>query len=273
MRTLRPSLRALLERTAVHPTVLLLLDFDGTLSPYRSRPEDARLSPEERATLKRLNHGRSRLCILTGRSLRDVRSRVGVRGAIYAGNFGLEMIGPGWVFMHPHATARRSEMAAVARKARRMFRDLPGALVEDKGGGLCVHYRNVPPSRRREFWTAFKRLKDETPRGIVWRVGHFSEEATPQAQWNKGLATKLLWRRLGKPFVLAAGNDERDEPMFAAARSVRGESVRVSSGKSGADHRMRTPGELHAFLTRLAERLERAHREHGLRRAPRVSRP
>ena len=62
----------------------VFLDYDGTLSPIVSHPDDAVLSDTMRATLNRL----SSLCpvaIVSGRDLSDVRERVAIEGIWYAG--------------------------------------------------------------------------------------------------------------------------------------------------------------------------------------------
>ncbi|MGH7318523.1 MAG: trehalose-phosphatase [Candidatus Rokuibacteriota bacterium] len=56
----------------------MVLDFDGTLAPIVRNPHVARLAPAVRQTLKRLAaHPRVGLAVLSGRSLSDVKRRVG----------------------------------------------------------------------------------------------------------------------------------------------------------------------------------------------------
>ena len=82
--------------------VLLLFDYDGTLTPIVDHPDLAVLAPGTKALLAGLSRdGRFILGIISGRSLDDVRARVGVSGLVYAGNHGLEIQGPGLDFTHP----------------------------------------------------------------------------------------------------------------------------------------------------------------------------
>ena len=101
----RPPLDNLINALAARPRVLILLDYDGTLVPIRSRPSLARLDEQHRATLARLHGGRLRLAMVSGRSVRNLRERVGLEGIGYCGVFGLEVHFPGWTYLH--RTAKR----------------------------------------------------------------------------------------------------------------------------------------------------------------------
>jgi trehalose 6-phosphate phosphatase len=259
MEKLGRSLEALLDKAAAQPRVLVLLDFDGTLVPIRSRPDLARVSAAQRATLSRLNAGRLRLAMLSGRSVADLRARVNLPDIIYGGVFGLEMREPGWHFIQPSARGFRRQLSATARRLRRLFDGFPGALVEDKGVGVCLHYRNVAPEHRDAFDRRVARARVRCPAGLRWRHGQRSWEVTPLVPWNKGRAALLLWRRLGRPFLLAFGDDRFDEPMFRIAQG-RGAALRVGQGHTTARHRLADPAQVFLFLRRLVQRAGGAER-------------
>jgi len=72
--------------------LFLFLDFDGTLSPLVSDPTQAVLLPGLKRTLTKLaTYSTVRIMIISGRSLADLRKRVGIPGLIYAGNHGCEI--------------------------------------------------------------------------------------------------------------------------------------------------------------------------------------
>ncbi|HEV8663430.1 MAG TPA: trehalose-phosphatase, partial [Candidatus Methylomirabilis sp.] len=146
LRSLQARLGAELEAGA---GLLLVLDFDGTLAPIVSRPEAARLAPAVRKTLARLAAAsRVGLAILSGRSLPDLKRRVGLRGIVYGGCHGLEIRGPGLRFRHPQASVLRRRIRAAAAVLTRDIPEFPGAHLESKGLALAVHYRGLSPSRR-----------------------------------------------------------------------------------------------------------------------------
>src|SRR5438876_668208 len=97
------AIKDLLKATAQLRRVLLLLDFDGTLCPIVSHAGRARLTPAQRNILQELASGPRQVALISGRSLADLRQRVGVRGITYCGNFGLAISGPKWNFLHPQA--------------------------------------------------------------------------------------------------------------------------------------------------------------------------
>jgi len=72
--------------------IFLFLDYDGTLTPIASRPELALYSYKVKKLFKKLRDlPRVYLAIISGRSLEDLRRKVGVSGIIYVGNHGLEI--------------------------------------------------------------------------------------------------------------------------------------------------------------------------------------
>lgn len=245
----------LIEEIGRHPRVLVVLDYDGTVVHLRSRPHLAILGAEERAILRRLDRGRSRLAMMSGRAVADLRERVAVEDILYGGVFGLEIAGPGWHFIHPDARAVHQQLQDLNEAFARLFADVPGTFIEDKGVGITVHYRNIPPERREEFERRVAHARAAAPRGLSWRRGRMAWEILPRTGWNKGEAAKLLWRRLKRPFMLVIGDEHYDEPMLRAAAHGRGVGVRVGRGNSEAAHRLRDCEAVRRLLRRVAERL------------------
>ena len=96
------------------------LDYDGTLTPIVSHPEDAWLSDSMRQTLRSLA-ARVPVAILSGRDLDDVRGRVLVDGIVYAGSHGFDIAGAGGL--------RRELGAALSTCARRCRRNYAKRLI------------------------------------------------------------------------------------------------------------------------------------------------
>lgn len=246
--------RALLNGLSKRRRILFLLDFDGTLCELKSRPNLARLTPERRRVLARLRDGSWRVAVLSGRALPDLRRRVAVRGFFYGGNFGIEMRGEGWRFLHPRVSAFRGALAVVHRRLLACFRDIPGVIVERKGWGAALHYRNVPADRLPEFRSRLARFRRSGGgAGLEWLRTERAWEIVPDIAWGKGPAGLLLWRRLGRPYLIAIGDNSSDEQMFRAVRG-RGLSVRVGrSRRSRAAYWLEDVAEVYRFLEHLAE--------------------
>src|SRR2546430_212924 len=81
-------------RVAAATSLVLYADFDGTLAPIVADPGLASLSPETRAVLEEFSSREDVLvAVVSGRSLADVKARVGLQALIYSGDHGLQIDG------------------------------------------------------------------------------------------------------------------------------------------------------------------------------------
>src|SRR5262252_6355887 len=119
----------------------IFLDYDGTLTPIVSHPEDAWLSDSMRQTLRWLVV-RVPVAILSGRDLDDVRGRVHVDGIVYAGSHGFDIAGSGGL-RRQLGTEYLSVLDAVEAELREALDEIPGAQLERKHSSVAAHYRNV----------------------------------------------------------------------------------------------------------------------------------
>ena len=194
-----PDLGCVTEALAAGGRLLVLSDFDGTLAPIAPDPAAVRLAPGMRRILAALVASpRARLAIVSGRALADVRARVGVAGAAYAGCHGLEVEGAGLGWRHPAAERTRAALAAAADGLTRRVAPLPGVLVEPKGLAVAVHYRNARrgaggggagcPTRR----GAAAAIAREARRAVASQPGLRLQrgkkvlEVLPRVGWDKG---------------------------------------------------------------------------------------
>jgi trehalose-phosphatase len=185
--------------------ILCVFDFDGTLAPLVDHPGRAGLSPPSPARIGTLR-GKAGVAVLSGRALRDVRRRVGIKGIVYGGNHGVEMGGQGHAYLHPAARRLKSHAGELLRRARRVFKDVPGVIIEGKGFGVSVHFRRVAPPFRRMFDRGVRNLKKETHAlAFLWTRGHKVWDLRPPTGWNKGKALDLFWRRWANPSSCAWG--------------------------------------------------------------------
>jgi trehalose-phosphatase len=235
--------------------LLLITDFDGTLSSYVSHPRLARLAPQSRSSLERLSRmSHVSVAVISGRALADIQSRVGIPGLYYGGNHGLELEGPDLEFIHPKAVQCRNAIELVARKAREHLVGVPGAMVEDKSFSLSIHYRRVPAAAMSLFHKGIKRLKTFARNlPVAWRPGHKIWEAVPRVAWHKGRAAQYLRRHLGQPWPVLLGDDRTDEDMFRAFPKT-GWTIRVGhSDHSSARLHLMNQKDVQKFLTALIE--------------------
>src|SRR5262245_35030442 len=119
----------------------VFLDYDGTLTPIVSRPQDAWLSDSMRETLRELACCVP-VAILSGRDLDDVRGRVHVDGIVYAGSHGFDIAGAGGLRRELGA-AYLPVLDAAETELREALDEIPGAQLERKHFSVAAHYRNV----------------------------------------------------------------------------------------------------------------------------------
>src|SRR5262249_35854416 len=128
--------------------IVLLLDYDGTLTPIAELPWQAKLAPRTRDLLVQLAAlPRLHLGILSGRRIEDVEQMVGLAGLYYCGLSGIEINLRGTSFVHPAALQGAPLIDEVARRLSAIEEVYPGAWVEHKRFGFTVHYRGVAPAR------------------------------------------------------------------------------------------------------------------------------
>lgn len=231
---------------------LLAFDFDGTLAPIVARPNDARLSRAVSARLATLvTH--LPVAIVTGRSVDDVRSRLGFEPHFIVGNHGAESDA---VAVDAHETS--PAMAALRRRLREQAATLlsAGVTVEDKVHSLALHYRL---SRTREHaHRVIAEILSDRERSLRVFGGKLVVNVVPQFAPDKAEAVQALLRRSGAQCVLFAGDDVNDEPVFATA-AASWLTVRVGrdNRKSKAKFFLDSPGEMAMLLERMISLLAR----------------
>lgn len=239
--------------------VIILLDYDGTLSPIASRPELALLPPETREVLKKLDlQDNFEVGIISGRSLADIKALVGLDGVAYAGNHGLELECSKGSFVHPAAAKARPLLKQLYSQLAQKLAEINGVILEDKGFSLSLHYRLVEKSAVERVKALFKEAIETSVKGGAIRIteGKKVIEVRPFVDWDKGRAMEWLLAhyRAESPLVIFAGDDAADEYGFKFVNQINGISIRVGEESTAtcADYYVRSPEELCLALERLS---------------------
>lgn len=244
----------LLGRARAAARTVIFLDYDGTLVPIRLRPETAVLSRPARALLAAAaRHPRLSLHVVTGRSMADIRRRVGLDEVGYAADHGFEISLRGAAWRHPAARSSRTKLGPAGRRLRRALAGVEGAFVEDKGATLSVHYRGLKGLSA----AALKALVAGIVKpgaGLRVRPGKKVLEVGPDVSWDKGRAVLKMLELLGCPPgtpVVYVGDDRTDEDAFRALAPA-GFTIRVGGGRaSRARFALEDPAAVLGFLRRL----------------------
>lgn len=249
----------LLELIAGQPYILLLLDFDGTLSEIVPRHEDATLRPGNADLLDALNRKPGyTVGVISGRELCDVTRRVGVPGLVYAGNHGLEIRGPDLEYRHPDVAAIVPALSETATRLADSLTDVPGALVENKTLSLTVHFRRTPTERHDLVAAIFRDVVKPLVDDGLCRVtsGKAVLELRPAVDWHKGRALELIHsQRAPQAGPVYVGDDATDEDAFRAAQAAGGFGVFVGPADSPTDanYRLESPAAVSAALANLTQ--------------------
>ncbi len=242
--------------------LVLLLDYDGTLSPIVPSPALAVPAPGAREALERLlRRNGLDVAIVSGRGLADAKERLGIAGIAYAGNHGMEIDGPGLRNVHPEAVTARPLLDELAAQVAPALERIEGALLEDKGLTLSVHYRLVP-SHQVEQVRALVTQAVDRHEGLRLTEGKMVLEVRPRVEWDKGRAVEFLLGSFAPPAgspALYLGDDTTDEDAFRALSSWsggEGEGIIVSDAPrvgTAARSYLREPAEVVELLRFLSE--------------------
>lgn len=240
--------------------VLLTLDYDGTLTPIVSSPEKAILNLNIKELLVSLkNKSNIVVGIITGRELSDIETMVGIEGIYYAANHGFEIEGPGVKFRHASYSKYTKHIKTIAGALKARVKDIEGAIVEDKGFTLSLHYRMVKLDNVAELKKIFKQMTREYVKSKKIRItkGKKVLEARPEFKWSKAEAFEMIRRivlaekSVKDVLSIYIGDDKTDEDVFEI---IRKEDISIFVGKSKvskAKYFLNNTKEVAQFLKRL----------------------
>jgi len=245
---------------------LLLLDYDGTLAPFRVDRFKARPWTGVREAVGRIQRqGRTRIVVITGRPAKEIGPLL--RGYPSVLDSPVEVWG-----LHGaerlHADGKR-ELEQAPPDTQRRLDELRehlrhnnlGGQFEDKPNAAVMHWRGASPrtakfieSRARELFEPLAKLEGLTllpfESGLELRVGR-----------NKGGAIEtLIAEETPDTPVVFIGDDITDEAGFCAVNQAPGPHLsilmRPESRETAADVWLRPPAELRAFLKKWYRALE-----------------
>jgi len=231
MQDVAPTVTTRLEGLARSPADwALFIDIDGTLLDMAPTPDSAVVPPGLVQTLARLlQRFGGAVALSTGRRVADADRLLAPLRLVTSGVHGTEVRrvagGDTVMLVAPVSADRIRDIDNVARGA-------PGTLVEPKGCGVAVHYRNAPdagPALERELQRVVGRWAD-----LVVRPGRKVLEVIPRAR-SKGTGLAELMRlppfRGRRPVMI--GDDHGDESAHLAAERLGGFGLKVAGEHFG----------------------------------------
>ncbi len=256
MKYLFTSWREVFSRIKKSPKVFIFFDYDGTLTPIVSTPEEALFPKKTKKLVNKLkNHSKFLIAIVSGRSLKSVKSMVNLKGLIYAGNHGLEIEGRGIKFSKPlTVNSFKPLMKKISKFLHKTLKDIKGSRVEDKGATLSVHYRLVKSKDVNLLKSRFNKIVAPyiDSKKIRLSAGKKVLEVRPNLDWHKGKAVLTLLKGVKNTLPIYLGDDVTDMDAFRAIKG-KGISIFVGGKKKGinADYFLKDTREVVSFIEKL----------------------
>jgi trehalose 6-phosphate synthase/phosphatase len=233
---------------------LLLLDYDGTLVSFKSKPEEAGPDDEITELLQNLsNNDKNCVVIISGRDKKTLQEWLGRLNVSLVAEHGawIKQLNKQWQCTQPHEARWKDTIRPVLE----IFSDrTPGSSVEEKDFALVWHYRRANPElvnvRVHELRDALMNLTENLDVGVFEgnRIIEIKNVGV-----NKGLAAEFWTADKNWDFLLAAGDDYTDEEMFRALPQG-AYSIKVGLSVSNARFQVDTLNEMRSLLKELARK-------------------
>lgn len=234
-----PDPCSLIEKFLKKDRIILLLDFDGTISHIVDDPHEAFLDEDFKNILKKIVRKALPLGIVTGRSIQDIKKRIKLKKIIYAGDHGFEIQSKELSFRYPIASEYKKAIQEIMIKIKKQLFPIEGVILQQKEYSTSIHYRRVESSDLPSFRNKVKSIL--TPYLQSGRVKIFPGkkvyEIKPPVEWDKGKAVEKIIAELKSKNNLSdlsplyIGDDVTDEDAFRSVNRLGGISIRVGKIK------------------------------------------
>ncbi|MEG3192788.1 trehalose-phosphatase [Lysobacter sp. D1-1-M9] len=225
----------------------LFLDVDGTLLEFAQKPDEVRVSPDLLDSIGAL-HERldGALALVSGRSLAQLDALFAPLHLPATGLHGLERRDS------TRPTPIPAPLKTLRREAESVIARFPGAVVEDKGATMALHWRG---NRHAE-----PRLRALADAALAWLPGYRVQPGDHVVEVRPAGADKgaAITRMLGAaPFrgrkPVFVGDDHTDEDGFAVVLELGGLAVIVGDRRpTAAGHSLADPAAVGAWLSAAA---------------------
>lgn len=229
---------------------LILLDYDGTLSPFTSKPEDAIPSEEVIKLLKILNSDpKNRVVINSGRNHQILDKWFKGLNLDFAAEHGMfYKENNKW---HKNSSRKIVWDEEILNIIQHAIDKTPRSYMEQKDASIVWHYRNV------DIWLAELRSQ-QLINALIGPCSRLNLQIVPgnkivevkPPDFTKGSEVLRRMEKDNYDFVLAIGDDTTDEDMFRVL-PAEGVSIKVGNYSPAAKYRIPLQSSVVPFLTNL----------------------
>jgi trehalose-phosphatase len=241
------------ERLHAAPASALLLDYDGTLAPFRAKRNDAYPYPRVVPILDRIRKtSNTRIVFITGRPGADLKPLLQPLDHIEVwGAHGLEHLLPDGTYEQTPTTLNAHRLLSQAKD--RLAHSELASFAEFKAGGIAMHWRDLPEAEARRVEAHVRKSWTELVQSGELKLLSFEFGVELRVtRPNKGDAVRAIIEESASETAIAyLGDDLTDEDSFQALNS-RGLTVLVRPDRreSAAQIWLKPPDELLLFLER-----------------------
>ncbi len=243
------ELRRAIVQIARTPRLLVACDYDGTLAPITTNPDEARPRPESVGALRSLASLHETTCaVISGRALRDLAILSRLPAEIHlVGSHGSEFdIG----FVHALDPEARELHRRLEAELARIIDGVPGASLEVKPASVAVHVRRAERDAAARVVAAVHE-GPSTWEGVTTTDGKEVVELAV-VRTDKGSALDTLRHQVGATAAIFVGDDVTDEKAFARLQGP-DLSVKVGEGETLAQYRVEDTEDVATVLAFLLE--------------------
>ncbi len=236
-------------------SLLVLLDYDGTLVPYTATPELARPDPALLELLAALaSRPNTELHVVSGRARETLEQWLGMLPIALHAEHGFWSRAVGqreWIPAGELGPAWREPALAILRE---ITSRTPGSLTEEKSVALAWHYRMADQEsgarRANELRLHLGQMLSNQPVEIL--AGHKVIEIRPYGIHKGRIVPPIPPERLPSMVILAVGDDRTDEDLFTVL-PPEAITIKVGPGATHARFRLEGVPAVRTFLSTLVQ--------------------
>lgn len=216
----------------------ILLDYDGTLTPYQKIPTLAVPSPELLDLLEQLTRDETNeIVVISGRDTETLEKWLGHLAINLVSEHGacMRIKNEEWQSQATSSPEWKDEIRPLLRV---FVTRCAGSFIEEKKNTIAWHYRNTNPDlgfiRSRELYNNLQQLTTNTPLQVI--DGNKVIEVR-MIGVDKGATALNILARINPDFILCIGDDVTDEDMFRALKD-KAYTIKIGSGNTVAQYKI-----------------------------------
>lgn len=188
---------------------LVFLDVDGSFLPPVLIPSPDSLWERFTRVLQSLVDRRgTSLAVMSALDRSELHDRLGIAGMHYLGSRGLEISGPGHIFVEPSATEKTSLLNELGSKLAAKLQGISCVTVEDKGLTLGVKYGLMAGEDIEQVRRTVHAVLAASDHPFQLTATENGFDIRPRVNWNKSAAVAWVKEQVGHPDALTIYVDD-----------------------------------------------------------------